>query len=323
MGSRAVALVCRDADVAAAQFGAAQGETGVVYTRTGRSFFELQHTESLLSRLRSAIDDAGLWSELDTEWLLLDGELLPWSAKAGELLRTQYAPVAAAARSATGVAIPALQQAADRGLDAAELLERTQERADNADAFAAAYRRYCWETDGIDGVEYAPFQVLASDKGTFHDRPHTWHLDVADRLVAAAPEWIRTTRRCLVDTTSAGSVEQATEWWEQLTVDGGEGMVVKPVANVVRGKRGLAQPGVKVRGREYLRLIYGPDYVDEHHLARLRNRNLGHKRSLALREFALGLESLDRAVAGEPLWRVHEAVFGVLALQSDPVDPRL
>jgi hypothetical protein len=78
-----------------------------------------------------------------------------------------------------------------------------------------------------------------------------------------------------------------------------------------------------VRGREYLRIIYGPDYTLPANLARLRERNLGRKRSLALREYALGLESLRRLVDGEPLWRVHEAVFAVLALESEPVDPRL
>jgi protein phosphatase len=80
---------------------------------------------------------------------------------------------------------------------------------------------------------------------------------------------------------------------------------------------------VKVRGKEYLRIIYGPDYTAPENMSRLRNRNLGGKRSLALREYALGLEALDRVARGEPLWRVHECVFAVLALESEPVDPRL
>ena len=100
-------------------------------------------------------------------------------------------------------------------------------------------------------------------------------------------------------------------------------MVVKPLANLTRNTKGLVQPGLKVRGREYLRIIYGPDYTMPEHLTRLRDRKLGHKRSLALREYALGLESLGRLVRGEPLWRVHEAVFAVLAMESEPVDPRL
>ena len=100
-------------------------------------------------------------------------------------------------------------------------------------------------------------------------------------------------------------------------------MVVKPASMPVRGTHGLVQPGLKVRGQEYLRVTYGPDYLRPDKLERLRVRNLGRKRSLALREYALGLEAIDRLVAGDPVWRVHEAVFGVLALESDPVDPRL
>lgn len=68
---------------------------------------------------------------------------------------------------------------------------------------------------------------------------------------------------------------------------------------------------------------YGPEYTAAENLERLRARGLSTKRSLALREFALGVESLERFVRKEPLRRVHEAVFGVLALESEPVDPRL
>ena len=102
-----------------------------------------------------------------------------------------------------------------------------------------------------------------------------------------------------------------------------EGMVVKPVSFVAQGRRGLVQPAVKCRGREYLRIIYGPEYTAPKHLDQLRHRGLGRKRSLALREFALGVEALERFVGREPLYRVHECVFGILALESEPVDPRL
>ena len=323
MGSRAVVLVCRDDQVAAARFGATDGESGAAYTRTGRSFFDRSTTEAFLGRVRQAVDAAGLWSELDTDWLLLDAEILPWSAKAGDLLRDQYAAVGAAARHALPVAVTGLESALARGIDLGDLLSRTQARRANAEAFTAAYRRYCWPTDGLEGISLAPFQVLATAGTTYHHRDHGWHLDVADRLGAASPELFRPTRRILVGTTDPASVSAAVEWWESLTAGGGEGMVVKPLANLTRTRRGLAQPGIKVRGREYLRIIYGPDYTEPRNLARLRDRNLGHKRSLALREYALGLESLERLARGEPLWRVHEAVFATLALESEPVDPRL
>jgi protein phosphatase len=200
------------------------------------------------------------------------------------------------------------------------LLDRTRARLSNAEAFIAAYRRYCWDTSGLDGVRVAPFQLLATDGAVYHDRPHLWHLELADRLAAEDPSLFAVTRRQVVDLGDDESVTAGVAWWSSLTAAGGEGMVVKPAGGLADG---FIQPGLKVRGREYLRIIYGPDYLEPVNLARLRRRALGHKRSLAMREYALGLEALDRMARGEPLWRVHECVFAVLALESEPVDPRL
>jgi polynucleotide kinase-phosphatase len=322
MGSRAVVLACRD-EVAASRFVPGSELLGAVYTRTGRPFFPAGRSRQLLDVVRGAITDAGLWAELDTSWLLLDCELMPWSVKAGELLRQQYATVGAAARAALPAAAGLLGQAQARGVDVAALTARTADRAAGAAAFSAAYRRYCWPVRGLDGLRLAPFQLLATERATYYDRDHGWHLALADRLADAAPRLIQRTRRQLVNTTDPDSVAGGTAWWTGLTEAGGEGMVVKPLANLTRGARGLAQPGIKVRGPDYLRIIYGPDYTLPGNLDRLRERHLGRKRSLAAREYALGIEALDRAAGGEPLWRVHEAVFGVLALESEPVDPRL
>ncbi len=361
MGSRAVLLVCRSPEVAAERFGlpgsgapgrscvpgavsdAVAPAAGAIWTRTGRPFFPPELTAVLIDQLRAAAEQAGLFTELGTSWLLLDAELLPWNVKAASLLRDSYAAVGAAARAALPAAVAVLEQASARfraGSLAADgalvkaLLDRTRARSANADAFTAAYLRYCWPTAELTGVRVAPFQLLAADGAVFHKRPHLWHLGLADRLAAASPELIMTTRRLAVQTGDAASTAAATQWWDELTAAGGEGMVVKPAANLTRGvppqpgqatpgQGGLAQPGLKVRGREYLRIIYGPDYTEPAHLARLRQRAVGHKRSLALREYALGLEALDRVARGEPLWRVHECVFAVLALESEPVDPRL
>ncbi|MGW0898754.1 polynucleotide kinase-phosphatase, partial [Streptomyces goshikiensis] len=151
MGSRATVLVCKDADAARERFGV-DGPTGSVYTRTGRAFFnDPEVTEEVLARLRAAVTAAGLWEELGTDWLLLDGELLPWSLKSGGLLRNQYAAVGAASRAVFPDAVAALAAAGARGVDTAELLERQRGRADDAARFTDAYRRYCWSTDGLDG----------------------------------------------------------------------------------------------------------------------------------------------------------------------------
>jgi protein phosphatase len=358
MGSRAVLLVCRSPGVAQARFGVPDREAiGVIWTRTGRPFFAPELMTLLLAQLSAAAEAAGLFAELDTSWLLFDAELLPWNVKAGQLLRDQYAAVGAAARASLPAAVSVLEQARTRNLPSGELgaelsaeldalLARTAAREANAAAFTAAYLRYCWTTDGLAGVRVAPFQLLASEGAVYHERPHLWHLDVADRLVAACPGLITPTRRLAVQTDDPASIAAAVGWWQEHTAAGGEGMVVKPAANLYRDPaltpdrgrggdpglptvpapargRGLVQPGLKVRGREYLRLIYGPDYTEPVNLVRLRQRAVGHKRSLALREYALGLEALDRLARGEPLWRIHECVFAVLALESEPVDPRL
>ncbi|MFG2474544.1 polynucleotide kinase-phosphatase [Streptomyces fagopyri] len=326
MGSRAVALVCRDAGVARERFGVADGPTGSLYTRTGRPFFtDAAVTEEILGRLRDAAEEAGLWEELETDWLLLDAELMPWSLKASGLLRTQYAAVGAASGAVFPGVLAALEGAAARGVDVRELLGRQRERATDAAAFTDAYRRYCWTTDGLEGVRLAPFQILAVRGRSLAALPHDEQLALLDRLVEHdGSGLLRTTRRLFVDTGDAESVRAGVDWWLEMTGRGGEGMVVKPVEAVVRDARGrLVQPGIKCRGREYLRIIYGPEYTRPENLARLRGRFLNHKRSLAIREYALGLEALERMAEGEPLWRVHEAVFGVLALESEPVDPRL
>jgi protein phosphatase len=326
MGSRAVALVCRDEDAARERFGASAGVTGALHTRTGRPFFDdPATTEQVLARIRDAVTAAGLWAELDTDWLLLDAELLPWSLKASGLLRTQYAAVGAAAGAAFPPALAALEAAAARGTEVSGLLARQRERAADASAFTDAYRRYCWSTDGLEGVRLAPFQLLAVQGRSLAALPHDEQLALIDRMVGAdGSGLLQSTRRLMVDTGDEESVAAGIRWWLELTGAGGEGMVVKPLGAIVRtGSGRLVQPGVKCRGREYLRIIYGPEYTRPEHLERLRHRALTHKRSLALREYALGLEALDRLAAGEPLWRVHEAVFAVLALESEPVDPRL
>ncbi|SED80129.1 polynucleotide kinase-phosphatase [Streptomyces misionensis] len=325
MGSRAVVLVCRDAAAATRRFGV-EGPTGALYTRTGRPFFDDEEmTESVLDRLRAAVTEAGLWSELDTDWLLLDAELMPWSLKAQGLLRSQYAAVGAASGAVFPGALAALEAAAARGTDVGALLDRQRGRAADAAAFTAAYRRYCWTTEGLDGVRLAPFQILAAEGRSLAALPHDEQLALLDRLVEHdAAGLLGTTRRLYVDTGDPESVRAGVDWWLEMTGRGGEGMVVKPLGALVRRPDGrLVQPGVKCRGREYLRIIYGPEYTRPDNLALLRRRFLNHKRSLALREYALGLEALDRLSAGEPLWRVHEAVFAVLALESEPVDPRL
>jgi polynucleotide kinase-phosphatase len=314
MGSRAIAVIARDPGAAMRRFGVGDGTTGVVYTRTGRSFFS--DTTELVSRLRAAA--APLFQSLGTDWLALDCELLPWSAKAIDLIKAQYASVGAAARHALPEALAALEAAAARGLDVSALAGRTRQRLADAAAFRDAYAAYCRPASGpggLDGITLAPFQVLACEgRALALTEPNAWHLA---ELAKLGGDLITPTRHRFVDLSSERERAAAVDWWLELTAAGGEGTVVKP-AHLTDGR---VQPGLKVRGREYLRIIYGPDYTGS--LDVLRDRHLGRKRQLAQREHGLGLESLTAFTEQAPLWKVHQSVFAVLALESEPVDPRL
>ncbi len=324
MGSRAVAVVCRDEEAARRRFGIVGENIGVLYTRTGRRFFDDAKLErALLGRVQDALESSGLWERLGTDWVCLDGELMPWSAKAQDLLRGQYAAVGAAARIALPETVARLAEAQARGLDVDDLLARHQRRHELAALFVDAYRRYCWPVHSIADLRFAPFHLLASEGAVHVDKEHAWHMESLAEMCDADPALLLKTSYRSVDLEDAASEAEATRWWEELTERGGEGMVVKPASFLVRGRRGLAQPALKCRGREYLRIIYGPEYTLPENLERLRQRGLSRKRSLALRELALGVEALERFVRHEPLRRVHECVFGVLALESEPVDPRL
>ncbi len=324
MGSRAVLIVCRNQETAAKRFGSTQNELGVCYTRTGRRFFnEDQVEEEFIMRVREALDHSGFWSRFKTDWVALDCELMPWSAKAQELIFRQYAPVGTAASIGLQASISALGSAAQRGVDVGNMLARYEDRARMAEGYIAAYQHYCWPVESVNDLKLAPFHLLATEGATHVTQDHTWHMREIAEFCTHDPDLLLATEYREVDVTDPDSQAAVIQWWTDLTERGGEGAVVKPLEFIASDRGTLLQPAIKCRGREYLRIIYGPEYSSEEHLERLRSRGLGRKRSMALREFALGVEALERFTRGEPLYRVHECVFGVLALESEPVDPRL
>ncbi len=325
MGSRAIVIVCKSPETAKKRFSISDDRIGVCYTRTGRPFFDdvLMETE-LLKQVKDAADRAKFWEALDTDWICLDCELMPWSVKAQELLRQQYASVGSSALVAVRDAVSTLEAAEKRGIEVKDILDGYLQRTVAVSEYVNAYQRYCWSVESITDLKLAPFHLLATE-GTVHfDMDHLWHMEMLSKLCNGSDNnLLFTTSYGTVDLTDEKNETEAIRKWEELTASGGEGIVIKPLDFVVKGKRGLVQPAVKCRGREYLRIIYGPEYTLPDNLERLRSRGLSHKRSLAIREFALGVEALERFVHHEPLSKVHECVFGVLALESETVDPRL
>ena len=305
MGSRAVFYLKRSGE-------------GRCLTRTGRPFFQATLEKELVASLLQTLEESRFWTERRTDFAIIDAELMPWSAKARALLEQQYGAVGAAASAVLPEAIQNLESCSSDEVQ--ELLEKQRRRLANALGFREAYRRYCWDTEALEGIKVAPFHLLATTGAVHSDKTHPWHLEQLSRYLGSSPLF-HPTRTLELDPSHPEDVQKGCLWWEELTRAGGEGMVMKPEEFLSFGKNGLLQPALKVRGREYLRIIYGPDYTD--HIPQLRQRAMSRKRSLALREFALGMEALEIFVSGGPLYQVHRAVFGGLALESIPVDPRL
>jgi protein phosphatase len=325
MGSRAVLVVCRDEGVALQHFGVKNEGIGVCYTRTGRNFFtDPQMEKEFLDRVNRSLTLSGFWERLHTDWVCLDTEIMPWSAKAQLLIKDQYASVGAAARNALSEVEQALQKTADRSVaEANPALEKFTDKKGSVSKFIQAYRNYCWEINSIDDYKIAPFHVLATEGAVHVDKTHQWHMETIREICMADEKLFRSTPYRIVDPQDSQSYQAALDWWLELTEKGGEGMVVKSYDFLAFSKDGLLQPAIKCRGSEYLRIIYGPEYDRPENLERLKNRGLSKKRALALKEFALGIEALERFVNKEPLRRIHESVFGVLAIESEEVDPRL
>jgi protein phosphatase len=340
MGSRAVIVLCRDEKTACSRFGIDSGSRGIVYSRTGRHFFEAASEDrerELLARLSGVLDKTRFWEDFSTDWVCLDTELMPWSAKAQKLLSEQYAATGEAGRLGLSAAVEALEKAGARGakpFDVKEgtsgsnvelngLCEKYKIRGEALTRYIEAYRRYCWPSPSLDDLRIAPFHVLATEGHVWKDIDHREHMRTVENYISGHDPIFVVTDHLVVDLNDENSVQAGVSWWTRLTEAGGEGMVVKPLDFVVKNGGKLIQPAVKCRGREYLRIIYGPEYTEPAHMRRLKKRSLWKKGRLALDEFALGMEALDRFVKREPLYRVHECVFGVLALESEPVDPRL
>ena len=338
MGSRAVIILCRNAEIARERFGIMDGARGLIYSRTGRRFFdELQTEEALLNRLDDILTKTKFWADFTTDWVCLDTELMPWSQKAQGLIRSQYAATGNAGSMGLSAAVLALSKVCERGIndpsfhstsmgqsiDLTALKNRYITKQEDMARYIKAYREYCWTVKNIDDFRIAPFHILACEGRVFSEETHQWHMETIKKyIVGPDPIFMETPYLC-VDTENEISVVNAVNWWLTLTKNGGEGMVVKPETFIAKQNANLLQPAVKCRGREYLRIIYGAEYLEPDHLKRLKKRSLSRKRTLALKEFSLGMESLTRFVQGEALYRVHECAFGVLALESEPVDPRL
>ena len=297
-------VVCKNEETAVKRFGVENEGIGVCYTRVTRNIFnnDKKLENNLFSRINSALTESGFWEKHQTNWVCLDAELMPWSAKAQALLKDQYAAVGAAAGAAIPEVNKTLKQALDRCINhITPLLNKFSQKTEAVLKFVKAYQNYCWQVNTLNDYKLAPFHILATEGQVHTNKNHQWHMENITEICLIDKDLSTATPYKIVNFEEMSTYNDTVEWWLELTGKGGEGFVVKPYDFISYGAKGLLQPAVKCRGREYLRIIYGPEYVLAENLKRLKNRGLSRKQSLALREFALGIEGLERFIRKEPL----------------------
>lgn len=318
MGSRGILLLFKNNEAAKKYVG--RETLGAIYTRTGRAFFQKELGDQIIRKLNEDLTGKGYFERYNTDFVLLDAEILPWNLKAKELILNQYAHVGEMALLDRSMLKEQLKKAIQNGRDVGDWIRENDKLLGNAAVFNEVYQKYCWETEGMAGIQIAPFHTLAHSSETFFHQPHTWHMEKNREFSKISDLFVETEYRVVHDDES---MKAAIKWWEEMTEDGHEGFVVKPESFIARHKGKLLQPAIKVRGRKYLHIIYGIDYLQPENLSRLKKRNTSWKQRNALKEFSLGVEAVNRFVGGESLERWHECVLGILALEADPIDPRL
>ncbi|MGW8957420.1 polynucleotide kinase-phosphatase [Paenibacillus sp. NPDC055715] len=318
MGSRAVLLLFKNEQAAVEYVG--YPTLGTIYSRSGRAFFEPGIGKQVLAKLNHDLQNAGYFERNRTEFVLLDAEIVPWNLKARELIASQYAHVGEAALLDRSKLINKLYQAKAGGREVGDWLEEMERKYANAVMFQEAFQKYCWDVDGLDEIRIAPFHTLAHSEKAFFDQSHVWHMEQNRELAGMSSLFMETEYRVITD---EASEEEVIRWWSEMTEDGHEGIVIKPERFLMKNRDKLIQPAIKVRGRKYLHIIYGMDYLVPEHLKRLKQRRTGKKERHALMEGALGMESVERFVRKDTVEHIHECVLAALSLESEPVDPRL
>lgn len=318
MGSRGILFLFKDKDAGFKYVG--RETLGVIYTRTGRKFFDEETEAKILSKINKALTSKDYFHQYGTEFVLLDAEIMPWNLKAKELISSLYAHVSENAILDRRLLKSKIERAVGQNEELVKWLEEYKDKLANAHVFKEVFQKYCWEINEIDEIQIAPFHLLAHSNETFFHKPHTWHMEKNKEFASMDNLFIETEYMVIED---EASEKEVINWWNTITKDGHEGIVIKPEPFIAKSKGKLVQPAIKVRGRKYLHIIYGMDYLDQENLNRLKKRNVGKKQKLALREFALGIEGIQRFVNGESIERVHECVLGTLSMESDRVDPRL
>lgn len=289
-------------------------------------------------------------------YILVDGELCPWSALGEGLIEKSFKPLSkglllenfalsdAGFDSVVDEVLARIPDEFPRDLDRKDkskvkavvaewghvnyqtwstLLEFQQYRKDFLTE--SLYRIWLYERQvefyGYKGTpSFEPFQVLKLDDQVLPFNNHEGFFKLSSRPCKLID---------LEDSKSYGDVEKLFDCWQKQPEWFGEcqaleGVVIKPLDPKLTD----VAPYIKVRNTEYLRMVYGPYY--DHPLdyqTLLDKKRLGKKLKLSIKEWELGLKML--ALNSETFSLENEEALSLFVdfmrseFQLKSVDPRL
>eukprot|EP01124_Arcella_intermedia_P031247 TRINITY_DN7008_c0_g1_i1.p1 TRINITY_DN7008_c0_g1~~TRINITY_DN7008_c0_g1_i1.p1 ORF type:complete len:895 (-),score=266.38 TRINITY_DN7008_c0_g1_i1:6-2690(-) len=272
MGSRAHVFVMRKNR----RFEMFYGPTFQVLSRNGLNFFEKYSDISmkLKEELLETIEKINTEDHLEVDFLILDGEMLPWSLKAKDLITEEFSDPGECA------------------LISREYIHtKESEETRKAELFLKSLSYYTKTVE----PEYRVFQIYAGKIDPNTKIPRITHygptMDLKDKynfIKKLESKMVKPVEYLIVDLNSQEQRKNATKEWEQYCNNGGEGWVVKLPKQFQDTPDGqMITPMLKVRGREYLRLVYGLDYLDPNYFAMIKKREISPKRKLSRLQFEL------------------------------------
>lgn len=318
MGSRAIILAFENEEKALEYTN--QSKTTIIYTRNGLSFFKGEDDEYICSKIQNLLRTNDYYKKHNTGFVLMDAEILPWNAKGSGLLTNQYLPVLDSSKSLNEHISKALENVSN--LDA--IKEEVATNLNNINKYKEQLENYCWDSN-ITNIKIAPFHLLAHEKKTFFNKTHEWHLNHFNELIDMKEnDLFEKTPYVIVDLASEDSKQKAIDFWLDITSKGYEGVMFKTETFIERNSEGeTILPMMKVRGKDYLRIIYGINYDNAKYLEKLRYRNVSKKRFLHYKETALSIKSVELFAMGESFEKWHDYTFANICLGNMVTDHRL
>lgn len=318
MGSRATILAFESEDKAIHYTN--QPKTTIIYSRNGLPFFKGSDDEFICDKIQHLLKSNNYYKKHNTGFVLMDVEILPWNAKGSGLLTNQYLPVLDSSKSLNNKLLGNLEGI--KGLE--HIVKEVNNNLINIDKYKEQLENYCWDAD-ITNIKIAPFHLLAHEGKTYFDKTHEWHLNHFNELIdIPSNDLFEKTPYVLVDLDDEDSIKKAVDFWLDVTAKGYEGVMFKTETFIEKNDEGeTILPMMKVRGKDYLRIIYGINYNDDKYIHQLRYRNVSKKRFLHYKQTALAVESVKLFANGESFDKWHDYVFANLCLGNVVTDHRL